>query len=66
MISHMDAQYRKERVALLSVVSNTMLVVMKFIVVGFGHLGGNPFQRRSGCRYHCPLFGENLQPAGGR
>jgi cation diffusion facilitator family transporter len=28
----MDAQYRKERVALLSVVSNTMLVVMKSIV----------------------------------
>jgi cation diffusion facilitator family transporter len=28
----MDAQYRKERVALLSVVSNTMLVVMKLIV----------------------------------
>jgi cation diffusion facilitator family transporter len=37
MISHMDAQYRKERVALLSVVSNTMLVVMKFIVgIGIG------------------------------
>ncbi len=28
----MDAQYRKERVALLSVLSNTMLVVMKLIV----------------------------------
>jgi divalent metal cation (Fe/Co/Zn/Cd) transporter len=37
MISHMDARYRKEWVALLSVVSNTMLVVMKFIVgIGIG------------------------------
>lgn len=33
----MDAQYRKERVALLSVVSNTTLVVMKLIVgIGIG------------------------------
>ena len=33
----MDAQYRKERVALLSVVSNTTLVAMKLIVgIGIG------------------------------